>query len=83
MGDGDVLLLFSDGLSEACNEFGEEFGENLLPITFRSLCLEGRVSRTIRDELLKELGAFVGDQEGQDDVTVVVIRKRSDHDERN
>jgi serine phosphatase RsbU (regulator of sigma subunit) len=72
---GDVLLLFSDGLSEACNDTGEEFGEHLLPDVFRRLCLDGGNSRTIRNELLERLDRFVGDQVGQDDVTIVVIRK--------
>lgn len=80
---GDVLLLFSDGLSEACNEAGEEFGERLLPDVFRSLCLERGNARRIRDELLDRLDRFVGDQEGQDDVTIVVIRKVAGSGERN
>ena len=71
----DVLLLFSDGLSEACSESGEEFGEKELIPLFGKLCAAGLPARDVRDRLLNELERFVGQAEGQDDVTIVVIRK--------
>ncbi len=71
----DVLLLFSDGLSEAASEDGEEFGEKELIRLFGSFCSSRLPARDIRDRLLNALGQFVGSAEGQDDVTIVVIRK--------
>lgn len=75
METGDVLLLFSDGLSESCSPAGEEFGEERLPETLRQLCRTKRSATEVRDGLLRSLEEFLGEGEGQDDVTIVVIRK--------
>lgn len=69
---GDTLVLFTDGVSEALNGAGEEFGEARL-----SRVVSGVVhlpARQILDKVLAKLDAFVGDAPQYDDVTLVVAR---------
>jgi sigma-B regulation protein RsbU (phosphoserine phosphatase) len=69
---GDILLAFTDGLTEALNEAGEEFGEARaagLLVGNRGLDA-GALQRLITDEL----AAFCGRAAQHDDVTIVVAR---------
>ena len=69
---GDVLLIYSDGLTEAMNSQEEEFGEErVLKIICnnRSLPVE-----ELRDLILSEANAFVGDAPQHDDLTLVLAR---------
>ncbi len=69
---GDILLAFTDGLTEALNEAGEEFGEARaagLLVGNRGLDA-GALQRLITDEL----AAFCGRAPQHDDVTIVVAR---------
>jgi phosphoserine phosphatase RsbU/P len=69
---GDVLVWFTDGVTECENEGHEQFTERRL----RALCL--RVSQEdpwgIRDAISRELGAFTGGRPPADDMTFVVGR---------
>jgi sigma-B regulation protein RsbU (phosphoserine phosphatase) len=69
---GDLLLAFTDGLSEALNEQGEEFGEARaagLLVGNRHLAA-GDLQRLF----IAELEAFCGTARQHDDVTIVVAR---------
>jgi sigma-B regulation protein RsbU (phosphoserine phosphatase) len=69
---GDVLLCFSDGISEATNEAGDFWKESEIEELLRS---SGESSA---DELTRELvaraDAFAGTAEQADDMTVVTLR---------
>jgi sigma-B regulation protein RsbU (phosphoserine phosphatase) len=69
---GDLLLIFTDGLTEAFNEDGEEFGEARLA----GLLVGNRdLSASDLQRLLNsELEAFCGSAPRADDVTIVVAR---------
>jgi hypothetical protein len=71
---GEILLVYSDGLTEATNASGEEFGEQrleaLLP-EFRTLDPE-----QIGDRILEEVDTFLGEARPTDDLSLVVIVKR-------
>ena len=68
--DGDLLVLYTDGVTEARSEAGEQFGFERLCARIEAL---GRAPvETIRDELLGEVREFSKVQE--DDVTLLVIR---------
>jgi sigma-B regulation protein RsbU (phosphoserine phosphatase) len=68
---GDVFLFFTDGLSEAMNGRSELFGERRLrDILERS---EGLGSDQVKEAILGEIRAFVGDAPQQDDMTLVVL----------
>jgi len=69
---GEVLVLFSDGLVEATNAAGEEYGVGRL----RGL-LEGTGSAdpaAVRDAIVASVTAFGGGAPLADDVTLVVAR---------
>jgi sigma-B regulation protein RsbU (phosphoserine phosphatase) len=74
MRPGDVLLCYSDGLTEATNEQGEEFGmarlEALIPQ------LRGLSSSDVGIRLLHEADAFLGEARAADDLSLAVIVKR-------
>jgi serine phosphatase RsbU (regulator of sigma subunit) len=70
---GDLLVIYTDGVSEAANEAGEEFGEERIVECLRrhrELCPE-----TLIEELVKELRGFALDEQ-QDDVTLIVAKAR-------
>jgi sigma-B regulation protein RsbU (phosphoserine phosphatase) len=70
---GDVLLLYSDGLVEATDADGEQYGWGRLSRELSRLA--GSASaREIRDALLRDVWSFKGEVEQLDDVTMVVIR---------
>lgn len=72
---GDSLLLFSDGIPEALNEHGEEFGDDRL----QRLWSTGRgvAPGEIIEGLLRDLEAFRGRADQSDDITAVVATRRS------
>ena len=72
VGRGDCVLFYSDGVTEAMNADGEEFGEaRLLSAVSRT---DGLSATQTRDEILAEVGQFLGETPPQDDVTLVVVR---------
>ena len=72
LGVGDVVLLFTDGVSEAMNAEGEPFGEE------RVAALLGEHGdlpfEELRERILREIRAFVGDTGLQDDLTLVLMK---------
>jgi serine phosphatase RsbU (regulator of sigma subunit) len=69
---GDVLIEFTDGLIECCNEQGEEFGvDRLLSESRKALRLHGT------EMLFSIIGAaqdFAGNRAREDDCTLMVVR---------
>ena len=70
---GDVLVLYTDGVTEALSEAGEEFGlERLERCVIDSMGGPAEdVVRAIRDALR----AHVGDEPPFDDITLVVVKR--------
>lgn len=75
---GDLMLVYSDGLTEAMNENSEFFGEErlyaLLP-PLRSLS-----PRQVGEKLLKEVSRFVGEEHTNDDLSLIVIKRNEPAD---
>jgi serine phosphatase RsbU (regulator of sigma subunit)/biotin operon repressor len=68
---GDTLALYTDGVTEACNDQGDEFGEERLAETLhqnRHLCANG-----LLEAVVDEVQRF-SPQEQQDDITLIVAR---------
>jgi sigma-B regulation protein RsbU (phosphoserine phosphatase) len=69
---GDIYLLFTDGISDAMNDADDCFGEARL----------GRIveehadlpSDQLRERILREIAAFVGDAPQHDDMTMILLR---------
>jgi DNA-binding NarL/FixJ family response regulator len=71
---GDVLLLYTDGISEAQNRAGEFFGEQNLIEVLRAC--NGKSAYEIQEAVLAELSQFTGQIGLQDDVALVVIMRK-------
>jgi hypothetical protein len=69
---GDLLVLYSDGVTEAPNASDEEFGEERLLAAIQD---SGQKSAAaVRDDILGRVRSFIGDKDVQDDLTLVVVR---------
>lgn len=75
MGPGDLLALFTDGIPEAWDTGEEEYGDERLVAVLRGQ--RGRTASAVRDAVLADLAAFVGDAAASDDVTLVLLRRQS------
>ncbi len=70
---GDVLVLYTDGVTDALNGEGEEFGEQRLFDVVQASCAGN--AREILWAITGALSGFIGDTEQADDVTCVVIKR--------
>jgi sigma-B regulation protein RsbU (phosphoserine phosphatase) len=70
---GDCLLLYTDGVTEALDANGDEFGPDRMIECVRTSAPEGAMAIITR--LIDELRAFVGAQPQNDDITLIAIRK--------
>ena len=68
--DGDKLLLFTDGVTEARDASGEEFGEDRLLECLRSY--RGANAAELRTRILNEVAEFCADN-FEDDATLMVV----------
>jgi sigma-B regulation protein RsbU (phosphoserine phosphatase) len=69
---GDLLVLYSDGVIEAANAAGEEFGEHRLIAAVESGAHEE--PSHIRDRILRAVREFTGSDVLADDQTLLAIR---------
>jgi serine phosphatase RsbU (regulator of sigma subunit) len=70
---GDVLLLYTDGITEAQDRSGRFYGEQRLQEVLRSL--GSRPAEEIQEGVLADLKRFTGGAPQQDDVTLIVLRR--------
>ena len=74
MEPGDVLLVYTDGLSEARDVKGEEFGEARVR---RALAESARLTvEEIRDEVVRRVKEWCRDAPQHDDLTFIVVKVR-------
>lgn len=71
LADGDLLVLYSDGVVEATNAAGEEFGEERLQRVLRDCA--GAPAAAVRQAILAEYRRFLGGASPDDDVTLLVL----------
>jgi sigma-B regulation protein RsbU (phosphoserine phosphatase) len=70
---GDILVTFSDGISEAMNEMEEEFEEEpILDIVKENLSLS---PKEISDKIIEAVQVHAGNAPQADDMTLVVIKR--------
>lgn len=70
---GDALLLYTDGVTEAFNAEGEEFGEKRLAQVLRDSARG--TAEEISQSIVSAVRSFVGDEPPFDDLTMVVVKK--------
>jgi phosphoserine phosphatase RsbU/P len=72
-GAGDVLVLYTDGLTEAPNEDGREFSGARLADAVRTT--HQRQPREINDAILENVQRFAGEAPQRDDFTLVTVKR--------
>lgn len=70
---GDLLVLFTDGVTETINRDKEEYSIDRLYAKLKGL--GGKSVKAFHDDLLRELDAFAGDANEPDDVTLISARR--------
>lgn len=75
LADGDMLVIFSDGVSEALSATDDEFGDDRLIAAVQSAG-HGSAQKVV-DSVLEALRAFTLGAPQSDDVTMVVVRYRA------
>ncbi|MES2595463.1 MAG: GAF domain-containing SpoIIE family protein phosphatase [Verrucomicrobiota bacterium] len=73
LSQGDTLLLYTDGVNEAMDIQGEEFGEERIHTTLAALAPQG--PQAVIDGLIYEVDQFSGGRRCHDDITLVVLQK--------
>jgi phosphoserine phosphatase RsbU/P len=69
----DCILLYTDGITEALDSDGNEFGLALTMKAFRDSAKQG--AQAIVSRLIDDLRNFVGSTPQNDDITLIAIRK--------
>lgn len=73
LGSGDILFFYTDGVTEAVNDKGEQFGEDrLVEILIKNNTLS---ARDIRLLIYDELVSFASSTHIFDDLTMIVLKK--------
>ena len=72
LGTGDVIVFYTDGITEAMNDSQDLFGESRLS---RIVQEHGHLaSGELRERILREIEAFVGGADQHDDMTMILIK---------
>ncbi|HMY37462.1 MAG TPA: PP2C family protein-serine/threonine phosphatase, partial [bacterium] len=70
---GDIIVLYTDGITEVFNEAEELFGEERLKEVIENN--RETSAKNIQDEIIAAVSTFAPDQEmQQDDITLVIIK---------
>jgi phosphoserine phosphatase RsbU/P len=72
LGEGDLLVLFTDGITETMNTADEEWGESRLICTIEE-CKDS-CPRDIMAHIMRAADQFAAGSEQHDDMTLVVLR---------
>jgi sigma-B regulation protein RsbU (phosphoserine phosphatase) len=72
LGRGDLFVLYTDGVTEAMNTQGDYFGDaRLVELAEQHADL---ASDELRERILREVHAFIGDAAQHDDMTMVLLK---------
>ena len=74
---GDLIVLYSDGVSEATNPAGRELGRDDLMALSRTL--DTRSAETFGSQLVEAVSAFRAGKVLEDDETVIVLQRSRTH----
>ena len=74
MNSGDLLLFYTDGVNEASDDAGNEFGMKRLRETFLKNASLG--AEAIVDAVQHDLAEFSGEARQMDDITLLAVEKR-------
>jgi sigma-B regulation protein RsbU (phosphoserine phosphatase) len=69
---GDMVVLYSDGVTEAENSAGEEVGDDRLVGWLQQA--SGKAATDVVNAIQRDLAAFCASAAARDDVTVMVVK---------
>jgi serine phosphatase RsbU (regulator of sigma subunit) len=72
---GDIMLLYTDGITEAKNQRNEQFGNDQLAEVLAEV--KDKDPKAIQDFLIKRLYEFSGTDNIDDDYTTLIVRFKS------
>ncbi|MFB3133445.1 MAG: PP2C family protein-serine/threonine phosphatase, partial [Rhodothermales bacterium] len=72
---GDVLLIYSDGLTETMNPARELFGEKRLAALLKKYGTQS--AQTLIDRIVEEAKLYAGTASPHDDLTLLVMKRLS------
>ncbi len=75
MDNGDILVLYTDGVTEAMNTANEMFGEKRLEESI--LSVHGSSPREIVARIMEDVRSFSAGAEQSDDITLLVLARKS------
>lgn len=73
LGPGDILVIYSDGITEAANSSEVQFGEERLSKVIQEH--RGETASGLIECIIREAKAFAGGMPQADDMTVVVVKR--------
>ena len=74
LNEGDVVILYTDGITEAENNLGEHYGlENLCEILRQNW---QQSAKDIRQAVIEDLRSHIGVEKVYDDITLVVLKQK-------
>jgi len=71
---GDLMALYTDGVTEAMNRNGEQYGDGRLKKLLMDKAIKKMESREIMELILKYIEQFRGDAEQSDDITLMIVK---------
>jgi sigma-B regulation protein RsbU (phosphoserine phosphatase) len=74
--EGDLLVVFSDGITEAQNATGEEYGEQRLADL--AAARRSETVENIRQDIFDEIDRWTGQADRGDDQTLVILKARDE-----
>jgi transposase len=73
---GDLLFVYTDGITEAMNAKREEYGEYRLLNAIRNH--HALPAQELSDQILRDIDDFTGGHPQSDDITFVIIKEKAD-----
>lgn len=77
MDPGDVLVLYTDGVTEAQDDGGQEFGDKRLLGVVDSGLIRGLAAQEVATQILHTIRQFVGGAPQFDDITLLLLQRSS------
>jgi sigma-B regulation protein RsbU (phosphoserine phosphatase) len=83
LADGDTIIYYTDGFTDAANKSGDRFDEDNLSDAFKRACQNYNDPQVILDCLFQSVQDFVGlGNRNPDDMTMVVMRVQSSEEQK-
>ena len=77
LSENDVVIYYTDGVTDSSNAEGERFDEKRLVKTFTKLCKQSYSSQEILNKIFRKLDEFTGQNRHlEDDASIVVFQLR-------